>query len=122
MRLVDSNILIYAAKPEYPELKELLVQDNVAVSELTKIEVLGYRYLTEDAEEYFNAVFSFVTILPITTNVIDKATKLRQHSNMKLADAVIAATALLHCSELITRNTGDFDHIPDLVINNPIDR
>jgi hypothetical protein len=121
MRLVDSNILIYAAQPEYPYLKELLEQEDIAVSELTKLEVLGYRYLTEEAEEYFNAVLSLVTVLPISTEVIDRATLLRQQSNMKSADAVIAATALLHCAELITRNTADFDYINDLTINNPID-
>jgi len=121
MRLVDSNILIYAAQPEYPFLKELLEQEDIAVSELTKLEVLGYRHLTDEAEEYFNAVFSLVTILPISTEVINRATLLRQQRNMKSGDAVIAATALLHCSELITRNTGDFDHIIDLTINNPID-
>lgn len=121
MRLVDSNILIYAAQPEYPYLKELLEQEDIAVSELTKLEVLGYRYLTEEAEEYFNAVLSLVTVLPISTEVIDRATLLRQQSNMKSADAVIAATALLHCTELITRNTADFDYINDLTINNPID-
>jgi hypothetical protein len=121
MRLVDSNILIYAAQPEYPYLKELLEQEDIAVSELTKLEVLGYRYLIEEAEEYFNAVLSLVTVLPISTEVIDRATLLRQQSNMKSADAVIAATALLHCTELITRNTADFDHINDLTINNPID-
>jgi hypothetical protein len=120
MRLVDSNILIYAAQPEYPFLKELLEQEDIAVSELTKLEVLGYRHLTADAEVYFNAVFSLVTILPISSEVIDRATLLRQQNNMKSADAIIASTALLHCTELITRNTSDFDHIPDLIINNPI--
>lgn len=121
MRLIDSNILIYAAQPEYPYLEELLEQEDIAVSALTKLEVLGYRHLTEEAEEYFNAVFSLVTVLPISTEVIDRATLLRQQSNMKSADAVIAATALLHCTELITRNTADFDHIPNLTLNNPID-
>lgn len=121
MRLVDSNILIYAAKPEYPLLKELLEQEDIAVSELSKLEVLGYHSLTEEAEDYFNAVFSLVSVLPITSEVIDRATELRQQRNMKAADSIIAATTLLHCKELITRNTGDFDHIPDLIINNPID-
>ena len=121
MRLVDSNILIYAAQPEYRLLKELLEQDDIAVSELTKLEVLGYRQLTVEAEEYFNAVFTLVTVLHISTDVIDRATELRQQSNMKSADAIIAATTLLHCTEIITRNTDDFDHVPDLVVNNPID-
>ncbi len=121
MRLVDSNILIYAAQPEYPLLKELLEQEDIAVSELTNLEVLGYRHLTEEAEEYFNAVFALVTILPISPEIIERAIELRQQSNMKSADAIIAATTLLHCAEIITRNTDDFDHIPDLIINNPID-
>ena len=121
MRLVDSNILIYAAKPEYPQLKELLGEDDIAVSELTRLEVLGFRNLTVEAEEYFNAVFELVTVLPISQEVINRAIELRQQSNMKSADAVIAATAILHCTELITRNTGDFDHITELTINNPID-
>jgi toxin FitB len=121
MKLVDSNILIYAAKPEFPLLKELLEREDIAVSELTKLEVLGFRNLTEEAEKYFNAVFALVTILPISHEIISRAIELRQQSNMKSADSIIAATALLHCTELITRNTGDFDHIPDLIINNPID-
>ena len=121
MRLVDSNILIYAAKPEYPQLKVLLEEDDIAVSELTRLEVLGFRNLTDEAEEYFNAVFELVTVLPISQEVINRAIELRQQSNMKSADSIIAATTLLHCTELITRNTGDFDHIPDLIINNPVD-
>lgn len=121
MRLVDSNILIYAAKPEFPQLKDLLGQDDLAVSDLTRLEVLGYHNLSDEAKEYFVAVFSLVTVLPITSAVIDRATELRQERKMKSADAIIAATALLHCTELITRNTDDFDHIPDLIINNPID-
>lgn len=121
MRLVDSNIVIYAAKPEHPELKDLLEHENIAVSELTRLETLGYHSITGEAEEYFNAVFTLVTVLPITPDIIDKAIQLRQLNNMKAADSIIAATALLYCTDLITRNTKDFIHIPDLIIHNPID-
>ena len=120
MRLVDSNILIFAAKPEYPQLKELLEQDDIAVSDISLIEVLGYHGLTADAEDFFSAIFSLVTIIPISDEIRNRAIELRQQRNMKTADAVIAATALLHCTELITRDT-DFNNIPDLIINNPID-
>lgn len=121
MRLVDSNILIYAATPEFPELKELLEDGDIAVSELTRLEVLGFRDLTDEAEEYFNAVFELVTVLPISQEVINRAIELRRQSKIKSADSIIAATTLLHCTELITRNTSDFDHIPDLILINPID-
>jgi toxin FitB len=120
MRLVDSNILIFAAKPEHPQLKELLEQDDIAVSDLSRLEVLGFRNLTEEAEEYFNAVFELVTVLPISQEIINRAIELRQQNNMKAADSIIAATALLYCTELITRDS-DFNNIPDLIINNPID-
>ncbi|MDD3773321.1 MAG: hypothetical protein PHC38_11800, partial [Weeksellaceae bacterium] len=66
MRLVDSNILIFAAKPEHPELKELLEQNDIAVSELTRLEVLGFPNLTQEAEDFFQAIFSIVTVLPIS--------------------------------------------------------
>jgi len=120
MRLVDSNILIFAAKPEHPQLKELLEQDDIAVSDLSRLEVLGFRNLTEEAEEYFNAVFELVTVFPISQEIINRAIELRQQNNMKAADSIIAATALLYCTELITRDS-DFNNIPDLIINNPID-
>lgn len=119
MRLVDSNILIFAAKPEYPQLKELLQQDDIAVSDISLIEVLGFHKLTEEEEDFFSAVFSLVTIIPITDDIRDKAIELRRERNIKTADAVIAATALLYCTELITRDT-DFNKIPDLTVNNPI--
>lgn len=119
MRLVDSNILIFAAKPEHPELKELLEQDDIAVSDISLIEVLGYHGLTPDAEEFFSAVFSLVTVIPISEEIRNRAIELRQQYNMKTADAVIAATALLHCTELITRDT-DFNRIPNLIIHNPL--
>jgi predicted nucleic acid-binding protein len=120
MRLVDSNILIFAAKPEYPQLKELLEQDDIAVSELSRLEVMGFPGLTDEAEDFFNAVLSVVTILPISQDVIDRAIEIRQLYNIKPADSIIAATALLHCSELITRDNG-FNRIPEITLNNPID-
>jgi len=73
MRLVDSNILIFAAKPEYPQLKELLEEDDIAVSELSRLEVLGFPGLTQEAVEFFNAVFSVVTVLPISEEVVNRA-------------------------------------------------
>ena len=120
MRLVDSNILIYAARPEFPQLKELLEQEDIAVSELSRVEVLGFHDISEEEVNYFNAVFELVTLLPVNTAVIERAKELRQTSNIKTADAIIAATTLLYCNELITRNTDDFDHIPGLIINNPL--
>jgi toxin FitB len=38
---------------------------------------------------------------------------------MKLPDAIIAATALVHGCELVTRNVSDFAKIPGLSVFDP---
>jgi hypothetical protein len=119
MRLVDSNILIFAAKHEYPELKELIEQNDIAVSDLTRLKVLGFPNLTQETEVFFDAIFSIVTILPINDDVINRAIEIRQQYNIKPADSIIATTTQLYCDELITHDNG-FNRIPDLVINDPI--
>jgi len=44
---------------------------------------------------------------------------LRQQHRIKIPDAVIAATALLHGLSLITRNLSDFKSIAGLAVINP---
>ncbi len=40
--LLDSNIIIYAARPENSELRRFIAQCTPAVSALSYVEVLGY--------------------------------------------------------------------------------
>ena len=57
---------------------------------------------------------------PVDENIADKAIELRRVTNMKLADAVIATTAMLNNLKLATRNMDDFETIAGLDIINPI--
>lgn len=43
--LVDSNILIYATKPEHAELRRWLVEVLPKISVISKVEILGYHKL-----------------------------------------------------------------------------
>lgn len=118
MRLLDSNLIIYAASDAYAFLRPLVLDS--CVSGITKLEVLGYRHLTGNDKLYLEGVFTIVTVIPVLNDVIDLAIGLRQERKMSLGDSVIAATALLHGCELYTRNTADFAHISDLVVVNPL--
>jgi hypothetical protein len=60
-------------------------------------------------------------ILALDETVIDRAIALRQVRNVGLADAIIAATALVHALPLVTRNTADFQNIEGLQLINPVD-
>jgi len=62
---------------------------------------------------------SFARIIPLELRVSTKTIELKQQRRIKLPDAVIAATALLHDYILLTRNVDDFKSIDGLEIINP---
>jgi hypothetical protein len=45
--LIDSNIIIYSARLEYPQIRQFIAEHNPSVSALSYVEVLGYHQLTE---------------------------------------------------------------------------
>jgi toxin FitB len=58
-------------------------------------------------------------VLPVNEDVIAQAILLKQAKKMSLGDAIIAATALVFNQPVVTRNTADFLHIPNLTVINP---
>lgn len=118
MKIIDSNILIYSA--ENADLLEIMKED-AAISDMSRLEVLGYHQITDDAKEFFNLLFEQLQSLQISGAVIDKAIELRQQANVKVADCIIAATAILNNATIYTRNVNDFHHWPELTVINPID-
>lgn len=118
--MLDSNIIIYAARPEYPGLRRLIAARAPAVSAVSLVEVLGYHKLTDEDRVRFEAFFSATKILPISDAVIFRSISLRQSRKMSLGDALIAATALVFGRELLTHNTNDFAGIPGLSVVDPI--
>lgn len=119
MTLIDSNIIIYASKPEHSTLREFIAQNAPAVSAVSFVEVLGYPRLTDQERAHFEEFFASATILPISDAVLHEAVRLRQQRTMTLGDALIAATVLVHGLTLATRNTDDFAWIAGLPLHNP---
>lgn len=121
MKLLDSNILIYAAEPPYKMLLAPYVKDRAnAFSVISRVETLGFVGITSPQINYFESIFLLLHALPVEQDIIEKAIELKQSKKMKLGDALIAATALVYDIELITRNTEDFKNIRDLRIFNPL--
>lgn len=118
--LLDSNIIIYAAQPEYAELRRFIAEHSPAVSAVSFVEVLGYHKLTEPDRAALEAFFAVSTIVPITSDVVASAVRLRQTRKMTLGDSLIAGTALVFSQTLITRNVKDFEWITELKLLNPM--
>lgn len=118
--LLDSNIVIYAARPENQALRGFIATHAPAVSVVSYVEVLGYHRLAEQDRRYFEDFFIAAPVLQISTDILDRATRLRQQARIGLGDALIGATALVHDLELLTANTDDFQWISDLRLSNPV--
>lgn len=121
MTLLDSNILIYATRPEYDAVRDFIatLRPTPGVSAISYVEVLGYHRLLESDRQYLERLFASFVIHPITDEVVTQAVRLRQARKMDLGDSIVAATALVHRRTLVTRNTTDFDHIAELTLHNP---
>ena len=120
MKLIDSNIIIYSASKEYSYLRDLFKEENIFVSEISLLEVLGYGSITNEQEKYFNAVFSIVNKIPVTTEIILDAIELRKTNKLSVGDSIIAASAIALNLSLQTNNVSDFKKIKSLQIKNPI--
>jgi toxin FitB len=121
MRLLDSNIVIYATQPANGWLRTEVLSQPFAVSQATRVEDLGWHKLTAQDEADLNTFLAAGLVLSITDAIADRAIAMRQARKLSLGDALIAATAIEHDLELSTRNIGDFKHIPGLKWSNPFD-
>ena len=121
--LIDSNVIIdYIAKrlpQKGSDFFEQLFNNDFLISVAVKIEVLGFN----DVPSKLRAMEEFVNTaqaLPLDEAVTKQTIKLRrQYRKLKLGDAIIAATALLHNLDLLSRNTSDFKNIEGLTVINP---
>ncbi len=121
MTLLDSNIIIYSALPKYEFLLEFIRNNSPFVSDISRVEVLGFRELTVEDIFYFESFFESTILIPISEKVILEAITLRRIRKMSLGDSIIAATAIINRFELITSNTKDFKWINSLKIINPLE-
>lgn len=123
--LADSNAIIDLVLNRLPQasaawLDAQITAQQVAISVITRIELLTK---TAPAAEYaiMQAFTQAIQILPLDEPVIQQTISLRQQQRIKLPDAIIAATALVHELLLVTRNVKDFQAIAGLTVVNPHD-
>lgn len=117
--IVDSNLLILASKQNHEDILLWLAEAEVAISAISRVEVLGFQHLPESERLILEEFFQLYPILPITDPVLDEAIRLKQQKKMSLGDSIIAGTAILHGGELATRNLKDFQNIPGLSASYP---
>jgi len=122
--LLDSNAIIgyLAGKIPASGMKILseIIDKIPNVSVISQIEVMRFND-TRENEAILEKFINLSRIYPLSNNVVKHTINLCKKSNIKLPDAIIAATALIENFTLVTRNITDFKKVPDLILLDPWD-
>jgi len=104
--IFDTNILIYLSK--YIIKPETIVTDSSAISVITKIEVLGYPFPNKDEHDLLANICDVLQVIPLSDEIAEKTIEIWKNYRIKLADAIIYATALIEKKPLLNNNIQDF--------------
>ncbi len=97
------------------EFIENVFNTDFNISVIVEIETLGYNEDTNKMAR-LETFLSLANIIPLDKIVTKKTIELRKTKKLKLGDAIIAATGLVHGLTIITRNTSDFKNIDGLTL------
>jgi predicted nucleic acid-binding protein len=99
--LVDTNIILYLLRGN-DTLQDLLQGKMIYLSFITELELIGFKQITTDEENQILSLLDECVVLPLNNDIKKKYTEIRRSYQLKLADALIAATALSTDIPLIT--------------------
>ncbi len=115
--LVDSNIFIYHLNGEGVATNFLEANiDKIYISRITYIEVLSFNFKKNEENDVIQLLNIF-KIIDTSDDIAMQCIRNRRIRKIKLADNIIASTAIVHNCILVTRNTKDFNGLNLKVIN-----
>lgn len=77
-----------------------------AISVVNRLEVLGYADITADDERNLSIFLSKFQKIMLDLTIENKVIELRKRHKIKLPDAIVLATALIHHLELLSLDNG----------------
>jgi predicted nucleic acid-binding protein len=122
--LWDTNTVIYYLQQQFPPSAEKFIDSTLAdsipaISAITEIELLCWKTATEKDLKVLHDFVDDALVFELEKDIKLKTADIRKAHRIKLPDAIIAATALVHDLTLLTRNIGDFKNIKGLSMINP---
>ncbi len=111
--LLDTNVVIGLLKGS-PAVLDLLGSYNIpanslAVSQISRMELLGYPQLTAQEEAVITGFLGTCRICLLDETIEHEAIRLRRTGRLKLPDAIITATALVGGLQLVTLDQAMFN-------------
>lgn len=103
----DTNAIIYLLRGDKEQIEEFENAEWIGISVLSKIEFLVFPNLSESDKKSFSIFEQRVTVVNIEISnegLINKTIELRGQFNLKLPDALIAASAIENSATLVTND------------------
>jgi hypothetical protein len=110
--LLDTNVILYYLGGDLL-LRDLMDGQELYLSTISVIELLGYPGLTEAEQARIGVFLEDCHELPITPEVRDRCISIRRAHNLKIPDSLIAATALQADMPLVSAD-GVFERVEQL--------
>lgn len=104
--LFDTNIVLDYLKGIEAARQEFSLYENIAISIVTRIEVLVGA--TKNIEREIRHLLDDLTTVQLDNTVAERAIVLRKTKRLKLADAIIWASAQAQDRLFVTRDIKDF--------------
>jgi predicted nucleic acid-binding protein len=111
--LVDTNIILYLLDGS-DELEKFLQGKDLYISFITELELLGYKNISQKQEQQIADILGDCSIISMSNLVKEKYIEVKRKYQLKLPDAIIAASAIAFDMPLITSDK-QFKTISELV-------
>jgi predicted nucleic acid-binding protein len=99
--LIDTNIILYLLKGN-DTLEEMLQGKDPYLSFITELDLIGFPDISVKEEKQINDLMNDCLVVSLNDNIKKEYIELRKKYHLKLADAIIAATAITLNIPLIT--------------------
>ncbi|MDT0647429.1 type II toxin-antitoxin system VapC family toxin [Zunongwangia sp. F260] len=121
--LIDTSAIIKYLNDIFPApgisfLDEVLNEESF-ISFITEIELQVWNPSNAEDILIYNSFVEQSHILGVDQDIIRETIRIRKSKKIKLPDALIAATAIVHDRTLISDNDKDFKKVPKLKYINP---
>ena len=121
--LIDTNIISKYSNNLISEEGCLFLEDifdtEILISFITRIEVLVYNPSEASVQLTISSILEASSELSMSEEILLKTVEIRRKAKIKLPDAVIAATAIIHNLTLLSDNDSDFLKVGELKYINP---
>ena len=123
MILLDTNVFIDFLRGHQPAVKffeSLFGKENVLFSAITEAELVAGKECDDynKKEKLLHFLHTWKKI-EVTNQIAVLAGDISREHEILIPDAIIAATAILMKSEILTKNTKDFQKINGLKVKQP---